>query len=187
MSQSHHLIKVSKFLSFVLRHKPEAINLTLDDAGWASIAELIEKAKPQITLTPRLIKQVVLKNDKKRFALSDDGRCIRANQGHSIQVNLQLSPVKPPALLYHGTAIQFLESIKQEGLKSKQRYHVHLSSDFKTAIDVGKRYGKPVVLEVASGKKYQQGFQFFLSNNGVWLTKYVPADFIEITTNFLVV
>lgn len=187
MSQSHYLIKVSKFLSFVLRHKPEAINLTLDNEGWASVAELIEKAKPQITLTPKLIKQVVLKNDKKRFALSDDEQCIRANQGHSIQVNLQLSPVKPPVLLYHGTATRFLESIKQEGLKSKQRHHVHLSSDFKTAIAVGKRHGKPVVLEVASGKMYQQGFQFFLSNNGVWLTKYVPADFIEITTNFLVV
>ena len=187
MSQSHYLIKVSKFLSFVLRHKPEAINLILDNEGWASIAELIEKAKPQITLTPKLIKQVVLKNDKKRFALSGDGQCIRANQGHSIQVNLQLSPVKPPALLYHGTATRFLESIKQGGLKSKQRHHVHLSSNFKTAIAVGKRYGKPVVLEVASGKMYQQGFQFFLSNNAVWLTEHVPADFIEIVTNFLVV
>ena len=157
MSQSHYLIKVSKFLSFVLRHKPEVINLTLDNEGWASIAELIEKAKPQITLTPKLIKKVVLENDKKRFALSDDERCIRANQGHSIQVNLQLSPVKPPALLYHGTARRFLEPIKQKGLKSKQRHYVHLSSDFKTAIAVGKRYGKPVVLEVASEEMYQRG------------------------------
>ena len=178
MTQSHDFTKASKFLSFVLRHKPEAINLTLDEHGWASVTELIEKAKPQITLTSILIKQVVITNDKKRFSLSGDEQFIRANQGHSIQVDLKLSPKEPPTMLYHGTASRFLDSIKQEGLKPGQRHHVHLSSDIETATTVG----KPVILGVAAGAMHQQGFEFFLSSNGVWLTAHVPANFLEVVS-----
>ena len=173
-----NLTQVSKFLSFVLRHKPEAINLTLDDQGWALVTELIEQANPQITLTPELIRQVVIDNDKKRFSLSDNKQYIRANQGHSVKVNLNLTSKKPPAMLYHGTATRFLDSIKQEGLKPGQRHHVHLSSDIETATAVGKRHGKPVILEVAAGTLHQQGFKFYLSDNGVWLVKFVPNKYI---------
>ena len=173
-----NLTQVSKFLSFVLRHKPEAINLTLDDQGWALVTELIEQANPQITLTPGLIRQVVIDNDKKRFLISKDGQRIRANQGHSVKVDLKLAPKKPPAMLYHGTATRFLDSIKQEGLKPGQRHHVHLSSDIETATAVGKRHGKPVILEVAAGTLHQQGFKFYLSDNGVWLVKFVSNKYI---------
>ena len=179
MSQQQDFSKVSKFLSFVLRHKPDAIDLTLDEDGWASVAELIEKAQPQFTITPDLIKQVVVTNDKKRFSLSDDEQLIRANQGHSIQVDLKLSPRIPPTILYHGTASRFLNSIMQEGLKSGKRQHVHLSSDVETATAVGKRHGKPVILEVAARAMHQQKFEFFRSDNGVWLTKHVPIRFFK--------
>lgn len=172
--------KVSKFLSYALRHKPEAINLTLDDKGWASVADIIEKAKPQITLTPALIRQVVIDNEKKRFSLSYDNQYIRANQGHSIKVDLQLIPEKPPAVLYHGTATRFLDSIKREGLKPGKRHHVHLSSDIETATAVGKRYGKPSIIEIPASAMHQQGFKFFLSKNKVWLTEYVPANFLTV-------
>ena len=179
MSQSHDFTKISKFLSFVLRHKPEAIHLTLDEQGWASVAELIEKAQPQITLTPELIKQVVADNDKQRFSLSDDEQLIRANQGHSINVDLQLTPKQPPDVLYHGTASRFLESIMAEGLKPGQRQYVHLSGDTETATQVGQRYGKPVVLVIDAKAMYQQDMEFFQAENGVWLTDLVPSEFIE--------
>lgn len=172
--------KVSKFLSYVLRHKPDAIKLKLDENGWASVTELIEKAQSQIELTPELIKQIVITNDKKRFSLSDDEQFIRANQGHSIQIDLKLEPKEPPPVLYHGTATRFLDSIKQEGLKPGQRHHVHLSSDIQTATAVGKRYGKPVILEVAASAMHQQGVEFFLSENNVWLTDHVPSDFLTV-------
>lgn len=172
------LNKISKFLSFVLRHKPEAIDLTLDSQGWASVAELIEKGSSKITLTNNLIKQIVVTNDKQRFLLSEDGQRIRANQGHSIKVDLNLQPQEPPPLLYHGTATRFLNSIKQEGLKLGQRHHVHLSTDVTAAMAVGQRYGKPVILQVASGEMFQAEHEFFLSENGVWLTEHVPPRFI---------
>ena len=180
MSKKNDYEKVSKFLSFVLRHKPEAINLTLDPNGWASVAELIQKSQPKFELTTELIKQVVITNEKKRFSFSDDENFIRANQGHSIDVDLKLSPKEPPEILYHGTATRFLDSIKQQGLKAGQRQHVHLSSNLETANAVGKRYGRPVILEVAAGTMYQKGHEFFLSANGVWLTEYVPNKFFMV-------
>lgn len=173
------LNKTSKFLSFVLRHKPDAINLRLDSSGWASISELISKADPDLNLTPSLIKRTAVTNDKKRFQISDDGLRIRASQGHSIKVDLQLSPQEPPSVLFHGTATRFLESIQQEGLKAGQRHHVHLSTDIDTANAVGKRYGKPTILEVDAGAMHQQGFEFFLSENDVWLTEFIPIRFIK--------
>jgi putative RNA 2'-phosphotransferase len=174
-----HLIKVSKFLSYVLRHRPDAIGLALDTEGWASISELIDKAKSQMTLTDDLIQEVVSTNDKQRFSISDDGRRIRASQGHSVDVDLGLEPLQPPRFLYHGTAERFLPSIIKEGLRAGQRQYVHLSVDIETAITVGKRYGRPVVLEVASEEMHSNGLDFYRSGNGVWLTHHVPVKFLR--------
>jgi len=174
------LNKISRFLSLVLRHKPEVIGLTLDSHGWASISELIEKGSSKLTLTNDLIKQVVTTNDKQRFTLAKDEQRIRANQGHSIKVDLDLTAKKPPSILYHGTATRFLSSIQKEGLRRGQRHHVHLSTDTKTATAVGQRYGEPVVLQIATGEMLQAGYEFFLSENGVWLTEHVPPQFLTI-------
>ncbi len=173
------LDKTSKFLSYILRHKPDAIGLQLDKFGWALISELINKAENDITLTQSLIEQTVVTNDKKRFQISDDGLRIRASQGHSIRVDLQLEPQQPPAKLFHGTATRFLESIQKEGLMAGQRNHVHLSTDIDTATAVGQRYGKLVILEIDAGAMYQQGYKFFLSNNNVWLTEHVPPQLLN--------
>jgi putative RNA 2'-phosphotransferase len=179
-----NFIKVSKFLSLVLRHKPEEIGLTLDENGWANIEELIQLANLRGTrLNRALLDQLVAENDKQRFALSEDGRRIRASQGHSIDIDLALAPAQPPELLYHGTASRFIESIRASGLHSANRHHVHLSLDVPTATKVGQRHGKPVVLTVRSGEMSEAGHSFFLSANGVWLTERVPAEFIDFPTD----
>ncbi|SIO96657.1 RNA 2'-phosphotransferase [Vibrio spartinae] len=181
MTSQNQLKHISKFLSLVLRHKPETIGLTLDPHGWANIDELIHKASTsnEIENIDRdLIQEVVDTNDKKRFIMSEDGQHIRANQGHSIRVDLQLQPSVPPEFLYHGTATRFLDSIIEQGLKPQQRQHVHLSADTETAVSVGKRYGKPVILKIKARLMYEQGYEFYLSENGVWLTSYVLPEFI---------
>lgn len=162
------LTDASKFLSFILRHKPDAIGLTLDPEGWANIDELIAKA--DIPLDFDTLREVVASSEKKRFAISADGLSIRANQGHSIEVNLGLEPVEPPELLYHGTATRFLDSIKAQGLLPQNRQYVHLSEDIETATKVGQRHGKPVVLTIPALQMHQKGHQFFQAKNGVWLT-----------------
>ncbi len=178
---SADLVRISKFLSLVLRHQPEAIGLELNEQGWADIGELIRLANNhRQPLTRELLERVVFENDKKRFALSDDGRQIRASQGHSIDVDLHLPPLEPPEILYHGTASRFLDSIRTTGLNSASRQHVHLSSDPATATKVGQRHGKPVVLIVRAGAMFAAGQQFFRSANGVWLTERVPIEFLEI-------
>lgn len=170
----------SKFLSLILRHKPEVIGLGLDENGWASVEELLAKApQGRIRLTFEELKEVVDTNDKKRFAFSDDFTMIRANQGHSLKVDLKLEEKTPPGLLYHGTAIQNLDSIKEQGLIKGQRHHVHLSADKETAVKVGGRHGKPVVLTIASMNMYQSGITFYRSENGVWLTDHVAVQFID--------
>lgn len=172
--------KVSKFLSYVLRHKPEAIGLVLDSEGWAEINQLIKcAAKHRENLTIKLIHDVVANNDKKRFTLSENGSKIRAAQGHSTtQVNLSYQAKAPPALLYHGTATRFIDSIKTQGLIAGSRHYVHLSTDEKTAITVGKRHGKVVVLTVKAQLMQQQGFKFYQADNDVWLTQSVPVEFL---------
>lgn len=180
MSKQH--AEVSKFLSYVLRHKPDAIDLVLDENGWASIEELMDKANQSdhgITLTRELLQEVVDTSDKKRFAISEDGLRIRANQGHSVNVDLQLQPVEPPEFLYHGTTTRFLDSIMEEGLKPQQRQYVHLSQDIETATAVGQRYGKPVILKIKARLMYEQGFKFYLADNGVWLTDSVLTKYIS--------
>lgn len=174
--------KISKFLSYILRHKPDSIGLVLDELCWANIDELISKAnqsKEPIALDRSLILAVVESNDKKRFAISEDGMRIRANQGHSINVDLQLKPVTPPEFLFHGTATRFLNSIIQEGLKPQERQYVHLSKDIETATAVGRRYGKPVILKIKALLMHEQGFRFYLSENGVWLTNFVDPIFLQ--------
>jgi putative RNA 2'-phosphotransferase len=169
--------KISKFLSFVLRHKPDAIGLTLDDEGWADVAELIAKATVPFDLAD--LEHVVAENDKKRFAFSPDHSRIRASQGHSLAIDLGLEAVVPPETLFHGTVDKFLVSIREQGLKPQSRQHVHLSKDVETARIVGARRGKPVILTVGAGDMHLKGHKFYLSANGVWLTDKVPAEFLS--------
>jgi putative RNA 2'-phosphotransferase len=175
MTQS--LTAISKFLSYILRHKPDAIGLNLDPEGWASIQELIDRA--DIPITPQLLHEVVATSDKKRFAISNDGLFIRANQGHSLAIDLGLKPIQPPQYLYHGTATHFLDSIKMEGLLPKRRQYVHLSADKQTAVRVGQRHGTPIVLVIATQNLHEQGHLFFQADNGVWLTSKVEPKFIQ--------
>lgn len=172
-------VRLSKFLSFVLRHKPDAVGVTLDRQGWASIKELIERGNAAGTqFSHDDLLHVVNTSDKKRFSISDDGQRIRASQGHSVSVELGLTPGSPPSTLYHGTALRFLDSILLEGLKPLARQQVHLSADEATARCVGQRHGKPVVLRVEAFRMYTNGFRFYLADNGVWLTDQVPPEFL---------
>ena len=172
-------VKISKFLSLVLRHQPEKIGLSIDQSGWASVGELIEASRRSgFEFTLEELQNVVVGNDKKRFSLSEDGLRIRANQGHSIKVELGYAPTAPPEILYHGTAERFLASIKQQGLIKGKRHHVHLSADVDTEKNVGRSQGKPVVLRVDGGRMGQDGFIFYLSANGVWLTDRVPVQYM---------
>ena len=175
------LTRTSKFLSFVLRHKPEAIGLVLDSEGWADIDALIAcAARDGTTLDRSLIERVVNTNDKKRFALSSDGLCIRAVQGHSAEsVSLTHVQAVPPSMLFHGTATRFLDSIMAKGLLAGSRHHVHLSPDAETAVRVGQRHGKPVVLLIDAAAMHAAGVKFCLSENGVWLTDHVPPAFLR--------
>lgn len=175
------IVKHSKFLSLVLRHQPESIGLTLDDAGWASIPELLAKlAAHGHGITMAELETIVTSNDKQRFSFNADKTCIRANQGHSLQhLALGLAAIEPPEVLYHGTASRFLESILQTGLEKRSRQHVHLSADAETAYNVGIRHGKAVILQVAAGQMQRDGFAFCRSANGVWLTDHVPVRYLS--------
>lgn len=174
------LVRHSRFLSLILRHKPQTIGLTLDGEGWADVDELIEKAVAHgRRIDKGQLREIVASNDKKRFAFSDDARRIRAVQGHSVNVDLGLEPQTPPSVLYHGTATRFLSSIFTQGLIRGSRRHVHLSADMATAVRVGSRHGKPVVLELDTAAMVAAGHVFFRSENGVWLTEQVPPDFLK--------
>lgn len=178
MSEQHS--EISKFLSFVLRHQPEAIGITLDLEGWTDIAALIAAAANDGKQLDRdLIQAVVTTSDKKRFAISDDGLRIRAVQGHSTaSVDINHIEKFPPEFLYHGTATRFIESVRNQGLLPGARQYVHLSEDEQTALAVGQRHGKPVVLKIKALLMHEQGSKFFQAENGVWLTSAVPAFFI---------
>lgn len=173
-------VKISKFLSLALRHQPARIGLVLDSAGWVGVSELLAACcQNGVNLSLERLKEVVRDNDKQRFSFSPDGLWIRANQGHSVEVNLGYTPTPPPNLLYHGTAERFLASIMEHGLIAGRRHHVHLSLEKETARAVGRRYGKPVVLEVASAEMSAAGYQFYVSDNGVWLADCVPAKYLQ--------
>lgn len=171
--------KLSVFISLVLRHKPEAANIQLDEHGWAEVDALIEgirKTGRRIDIDT--LKEIVRTDGKQRYSFNEDCTLIRANQGHSVSVDVELKEAKPPEILYHGTAERFMESIRQEGLRPMSRLYVHLSKDEATALKVGARHGKPVILKVNAEKMQQDGFRFFLSENGVWLTDKVPASYL---------
>jgi putative RNA 2'-phosphotransferase len=174
-------VQLSKFLSFVLRHKPDSVGLALDEQGWAVVDDLIAKANAAGTRFGRdELLHIVETSDKKRFTLSADGSRIRAAQGHSVSVELGVSPQEPPPVLYHGTATRFVEPILSEGLKPQQRQQVHLSLDETTALRVGQRHGKPVIFKVDALGMHARGFKFYLADNGVWLTDRVPPDFLTL-------
>lgn len=173
--------KASRFLSYVLRHHPEAIGLTLDSEGWVEVNTLLVALKHNGKAMSRtFLEQVVATNDKQRFSFSPDGARIRASQGHSVRVDLGLPPMAPPPILYHGTVPGYLEGILSEGLKPAARHHVHLSADRDTARAVGARRGRPVILEVDAQAMADAGFDFFCSENGVWLTEKVPPQFLSL-------
>jgi putative RNA 2'-phosphotransferase len=170
----------SRFLSYVLRHEPVAVGITLDPAGWVSVEVLLDAcARHGRRLSRADLDEVVATNVKQRFALSDDGQRIRANQGHSAPVDLGHDPADPPAVLFHGTATRFVPSIQDEGLQRMGRHHVHLSADHATARTVGRRWGAPVVLRIDARAMREAGHVFFVTPNGVWLTDAVPAAFIS--------
>ena len=166
--------KTSKFLSLVLRHRPEKLDLDMDNQGWVSVEELLGK----MSIGMGELEEVVETNDKKRFAFNEDKTRIRASQGHSVKLDLGYTPTPPPDQLYHGTATRFLDSIRKTGLDKRNRHHVHLSPELSTATNVGSRHGKVVVLVVQAGEMHKAGHEFFLSQNGVWLTETVPVEFI---------
>lgn len=171
---------ISKFLSYVLRHNPDKLGITLDENGWTSVATLLEKINVEpYSLSMQELEDVVATNNKKRFAFNEDKTMIRASQGHSVNIDLGIQPQQPPEYLYHGTVEKFITSIQDKGLMKGTRQHVHLSADKETAINVGSRRGKPIILTVRSGEMHAQNHNFYQSENGVWLTDKVPTEFIE--------
>lgn len=167
-------------MSLILRHRPEHIKAVLDENGWLLIDELIKGInKKGIRLNRELLEVVVEENDKKRFIISDDGLMIRANQGHSVNVDLELKAVEPPEFLFHGTVAKFMGAIQDKGLLKMSRQHVHLSTNIDTATSVGSRRGKPIILRVRSGEMHKSDCFFFRSENGVWLTEAVSPEYIE--------
>jgi putative RNA 2'-phosphotransferase len=173
--------RISKFLSLVLRHEPARAGLVLDEAGWTTVDSLLRGlAANRLAVTREELERVVATNEKQRFALSEDGQRIRASQGHSIEVRLDYAPQTPPNVLYHGTVECFWESIRRQGLLKGQRHHVHLSADQETALKVGQRRGRPILLRIRAGEMAGAGHVFYRSTNGVWLVEHVPGDFFEV-------
>ncbi len=169
----------SKFISLILRHKPEVIGISLDEHGWASVDELIAGVSKTNPLDMEILDRIVSEDEKQRYSFNEDKTLIRANQGHSIPVDVELEEVEPPKILYHGTGEKYTSSIDEQGLIPKSRLYVHLSGDEETARKVGQRHGKPVVYKVRSGEMHRDGLLFYRSVNGVWLTKSVPVKYLE--------
>jgi putative RNA 2'-phosphotransferase len=173
-------IKISKFLSLILRHRPEEVGLTLDDNGWANVEDLLKACASYGRPFNRAeLDEVVETNDKKRFVFDAADDRIRAAQGHSVEVDLEFEKQVPPAVLYHGTAERNIDAIMAGGLKKMQRHHVHLSAEIETALSVGTRYGKPVIFKIDTVSMIDERFEFYISANGVWLVEGVPAKFLE--------
>lgn len=172
--------RIGKFISLILRHDPQKIGLELDANGWADVDELIAKsAIHRVKFTKNELDEIVTTNDKQRYAFSPDGSKIRANQGHSIHIDLELKPNTPPPFLYHGTPEKFVAIIKEEGLKPMSRQQVHLSADKETATKVGQRRGKPYIFIILAQKMSEDGILFYQAANGVWLTDYVDPKYFS--------
>lgn len=171
--------ETSKYISLILRHKPEVIGITLDEHGWANVEELIAGIQKTQHMDRALLEEIVQTDLKQRYSFNEDKTLIRANQGHSIPVDVELSAKEPPEILWHGTGEKYVASIDRKGLLPKSRLYVHLSADEETAENVGKRHGKPVIYKVLSKKMAGDGYIFYQSVNGVWLTKDVPVQYLE--------
>jgi putative RNA 2'-phosphotransferase len=177
---SARIVKISKYLSKHLRHQPERIGIELSLGGWVEVEKLLAACKKhQFPISLQELEEVVANNDKKRFSFDETATLIRANQGHSVEVDLQLEPQVPPDTLFHGTGHKSVDSILEQGLVKMSRNHVHLSADIETAIKVGARHGKPVVLIVDAAKMYSQGIDFYCSDNGVWLVDSVAPEYLK--------
>lgn len=178
---SARLVKISKYLSKHLRHQPERLGLSLGAGGWVSVEELLTAcAQHQFPISGEELAEVVATSDKKRFSFDPTGTLIRANQGHSVEVDLQLEPQVPPEILYHGTGDRAVDLILQSGLHKMSRHHVHLSQDVETARKVGARHGRPVVFAIDAATMHQAGYLFFCSENGVWLVDHIPSEYLMI-------
>ena len=169
----------SKFIALILRHKPEVIGITLDEHGWADVDALIAGIAKTRPFDRQMLEEIVRTDEKQRYSFNEDRTLIRANQGHSIPVDVELEKKNPPAVLYHGTGKKYVESIEKQGLFPKSRLYVHLSADPQTAVKVGSRHGSPVVYQIDTGWMAADGYDFYLSANGVWLTKTVPPEYLK--------
>ena len=171
---------LGKYIALILRHKPEVIGITLDDHGWANVQELIKGINKTHSFTMGMLEKIVEEDNKNRYSFNKEKTLIRANQGHSVNVDVGLTETVPPEILYHGTGIKYRNSIDRGGLISKSRLYVHLSKDIDTAIDVGIRHGESIIYKIKAKEMYKDGYKFYLSSNGVWLTKEVPIKYMEV-------
>lgn len=171
--------ETSKFIALILRHKPEEIGISLDEHGWANVDELIAGIAKAQPFSMEMLEEIVASDEKQRYSFNEDKTLIRANQGHSISVDVELEEKEPPANLYHGTGEKYVASINAQGLIPKSRLYVHLSSDYETAVKVGRRHGNPFVFRVAAEDMRKDGYKFYQSVNGVWLTKIIPVEYLK--------
>lgn len=174
------LNNISKYMSLILRHKPDVIGIELDEHGWANVNDLISGIeKDNHGFNFELLEEIVRSDSKQRYSFNDDKSLIRANQGHSVNVDVELKEKEPPEYLYHGTGEKYVKFINQDGLIPKSRLYVHLSKDIKTAENVGKRHGKEIIYRINSGRMYRNGYKFYLSENGIWLMKEASVKYLE--------
>ena len=175
--------RTSKFIALILRHKPEEIGISLDEHGWANVDDLIAGIARKHPFTLEQLEKIVASDEKQRYSFNEDKTLTRANQGHSIPVDVELKEKEPPKYLFHGTGEKYVSSINAQGLIPKSRLYVHLSSDYETAVKVGRRHGRPFVYQIAAGEMKRDGYKFYLSVNGVWLTKEVPIQYLTVASN----
>ena len=173
------LTETSRFLSLILRHKPEVIGISLDEHGWAEVEEVVAGIRKTRKFDREMLEEIVKTDQKQRYSFNEDQTLIRANRGHSIPVDVELEVIEPPEILWHGTGEKYVSSIEKIGLIPKSRLYVHISGDRETAYKVGQRHGRPVVYRVLAGKMSADGYTFYRSKNGVWLTKKVPVSYLE--------
>lgn len=171
--------EISKYIALILRHKPEEIGIVLDEHGWANVDDLINGINKTTPFTFEMLEEIVLTDSKQRYSFNNDKTLIRANQGHSISVDVELKENIPPNVLWHGTGEKYMSGIDKQGLVKKSRLYVHLSADAETAKKVGRRHGNPIIYKIAAKDMYNKGYKFYLSINGVWLTKFVPIEFLH--------